>query len=71
MTTRHSELVPQLPRQGSLHFRLMHARLKEHSLFVTHSGRQVGGIPIKSGKHEQDGDCPIMRHSEFGPHGDG
>lgn len=49
----------------------MQARLLAHSEFETHSGRQFGGVPIYSRRHEQDGDSPIARHSEFGPQGDG
>lgn len=49
----------------------MHAKLFEHSVLETHSGRQFGGAPMKSLKQEQDGVSPIGLHSEFGPHGDG
>jgi hypothetical protein len=49
----------------------MHAKLLEHSELLTHSGRQLGGEPTYSFKHEHDGESPIGRHSEFGPHGDG
>lgn len=49
----------------------MHARLVEHSEFEMHSGRQLGGVPINSRRHEQDGESPIGRHSELAPHGDG
>lgn len=71
LTTRHSALIPQVPGQGSLHLLLMQARLEAHSLLDTHSGLQFGGDPIKSGRHEQDGDSPTARHSAFGPQGDG
>lgn len=63
--------IPQDPKQGSLHFSLMQANLLEHSELIEHSGRQFGGLPIYSDKQEQDGEPPISRHSEFGPHGDG
>lgn len=36
-----------------------------------HSGRQFGGLPMKFGKHEHDGESPDTLHSEFGPQGDG
>ena len=49
----------------------MHAKLLGHSELLTHSGRQLGGEPIYSFKHEQDGESPTGRHSELGPHGDG
>lgn len=71
LTTRHSVLTPQEPGQGSLHFLFMQAKLNEHSLLVTHSGLQLGGTPLKSGKQEQDGDSPITLHTEFGPQGEG
>lgn len=52
------ELSPHNPGHGSLHFILIHAKLYEHSLLLTHSGLQLGGAPIYSDKHEQDGDVP-------------
>lgn len=42
-----------------------------HSEFEAHSGRQFGGDPVKSGKHEHDGESPETRHSELGPQGEG
>lgn len=57
--------------QGSLHFLFIQAKLKEHSLFVIHSGLQLGGVPIKSGKQEQEGESLIILQAEFGPQGDG
>jgi len=36
-----------------------------------HSGLQFGGEPIKSGKQEHEGDCPLTWHCELGPHGEG
>lgn len=59
------------PGQGSLHFMFIHALLYEHSLLVIHSGLQLGGEPINSGKHEQEGVSPFVWHWELGPHGDG
>lgn len=37
--------VPQDPGQGSRHLSLMHAKLLEHSWWMTHSGLQFGGLP--------------------------
>ena len=68
LTTRHSVLEPHEPGQGSLHFRLMQAKLLEHSLLLTHSGLQFGGEPIKSGKQAQDGLSLIVWYMELGPH---
>lgn len=42
-----------------------------HSGLIVHSGRQFGGVPIKLAKQEQEGEPPISRHCEFGPHGVG
>lgn len=49
----------------------MQACIEEHSEFVTHSGLQLGGEPIKSFKHEQEGLSPFALHSELGPQGEG
>lgn len=69
--TVHWAKVPQEPGQGSLHFSLIQAWLREQSEFTVHSGRQFGGLPIKFGKQEQE-DMPLLsRHSAFGPQGDG
>lgn len=62
LTTRHSAFNPQVPGHGSLHFFFIQAKLKEHSLLATHSGRQFGGEPVNSGKQEQDGESPIGLH---------
>jgi len=32
---------------------------------------QFGGEPIKSGKQEHEGDCPLTWHWELGPQGEG
>lgn len=60
-----------MPGHGSPHFWRIHARWLEHSLLLTHSGLQLGGVPINSGKQEQDGLSPATWHWEFGPQGDG
>lgn len=49
----------------------MHASMLEHSGLMVHSGLQLGGIPKYPTKQEQEGDLPMLRHSELGPHGDG
>lgn len=36
-----------------------------------HSGRQLGGVPMKPVRHAHDGDPLISLHSELGPQGDG
>lgn len=71
LTTLQSAFKPQLPGQGSLHFWLIHARCNAHSLLLIHSGRQFGGVPVNSGKHEHDGASPIALHWALGPHGFG
>lgn len=71
LTTRHWAFWPHDPGHGSLHFWLIHAKWLEHSELLIHSGLQFGGEPMNSFKQLQDGDSPIGRHSEFGPHGDG
>lgn len=49
----------------------MHAKLYEQSEFEVHSGRQAGGEPTYSGKHEHDGLPFTSWHCELGPHGEG
>jgi hypothetical protein len=36
------------------------------SVFIVHSGLQLGGLPLYCGKQEQDGEFPTLR-----PHGEG
>lgn len=67
----HTALGAHVPGHGSLHFILIHVRWYEHSLLLTHSGRQFGGEPMKLGAHEHDGEFPLTWHWEFGPQGDG
>lgn len=64
LITLHCAPTPHEPGQGSLHFSLMQARLLGHSELITHSGRHCGGVPVYSGKHEQDGEPPISLHCE-------
>lgn len=70
-TVLHIAFSPQEPGQGSLHFWLMHAKLLGHSLLLIHSGLQLGGEPVNSGKQEHDGELLITWHCAFGPQGDG
>lgn len=56
---------------GSKHLLLIQAKFDSHSELTTHSGRQFGGEPIKSGKQEQTA-CPLVSlHWLLGPHGEG
>lgn len=70
-TTWHLAAIPQVPGHGSIHFWFTQAWFKGHSELVTHSGLQVGGLPIKPGIHEQTAWLLISRHWLFGPQGDG
>lgn len=54
-----------------MHFCLTHALLRGHSGFVTHSGRQCGGLPMYSGEHEQIAFWFTDLHILYGPHGEG
>ncbi len=54
LTTWQSAFAPQTPSQGSTHFLLVpQARCSAQSLFFRHSGRQLGGWPMKPCWHEQ------------------
>lgn len=70
-TMLQTAFMPQDPGQGSLHLWLMHAKLLGHSLLLIHSGLQLGGEPVNSGRQEHDGESLITWHWAFGPHGDG
>lgn len=63
--------MPQDPIQGSLHLRPIHAKLLRHSLLLIHSGLQLGGEPIYSGRHAQEGASFITWHTALAPQGDG
>lgn len=71
LTVWQRAFIPHVPGQGSLHFWLMHDLSCEHSELTTHSGRQFGGAPVNSGKHEQTAWLFTSRHWLFKPHGDG
>ncbi|KAJ4432721.1 hypothetical protein ANN_21358 [Periplaneta americana] len=71
LMTLHCAPAPQDPGQGSRHFSLRQAKLLGHSELITHSGRQLGGLPVYVGRQEQEGVPPTSWHCEYGPHGDG
>lgn len=72
VTTRQSAFAPQEPGHGSLHFWFKHARLLAQSLFIRHSGRQLGGEPIWPERHVHFGVESVETwHWENGPHGEG
>lgn len=71
LTTEHSALTPQLPGQGSLHFWLTQALESSQSELTIHSGRQVGGLPIKPSIHLQTAIPFTSWQWLFGPQGDG
>lgn len=70
-TVWHTEFVPHAPGQGSTHLWFLQALLNKHSELTTHSGRQPGGLPTYSRKHEQTAWPWFSLHSLFGPHGEG
>lgn len=45
LTTWQCASRPQVPGQGFIHFWFTHASFNGHSLLVTHSGLQFGGVP--------------------------
>lgn len=49
----------------------MQAKWFEHSLLLTHSGLQFGGVPMYWAKQEHAGESPDTLHSELAPQGDG
>lgn len=63
----HRALNPHEPMHGSWHCWEIQARLDGHSWWITHSGRQFGGVPNIPNEHEQTGRPSITWHSEFGP----
>lgn len=50
---------------------LIQAKLRGQSPFIRHSGLQLGGRPMKSGKQLHDANWFTTAHCEFGPQGDG
>lgn len=63
--------MPHVPGQGSPHFWFKQASFWRHSELITHSGRQVGGLPINPSTQEHTAWSFISRHLLFGPHGVG
>lgn len=63
--------MPHVPGQGFIHFWFIHAWLKRHSELVTHSGLQVGGLPINPSTQEHTAWPLISLHLLYGPHGEG
>ena len=64
--------MPQRPGHGSWHFLFMHALSDGQSELTTHSGLQLGGEPIISGRQEQSHLSPIcLGELLFAPHGFG
>jgi len=71
LTTLQYALFPQIPGQGSTHFLFTQAKFVGHSALVVHSGRHIGGFPIKYGKQEHTAWLLSSLHWLFGPHGEG
>lgn len=71
LTTWQLAFAPQELTHGSWHFWLMQAKLLAHSLLLTHSALQLGGLPIKSDKHIHSDLSSRAWQCEFGPHGFG
>lgn len=71
LITRHSAFSPQDPGQGSRHLELIQDLVDGQSGFMTHSGLQLGGVPMYDGRQAHSGLLLTLRHWEFGPHGDG
>jgi hypothetical protein len=64
--------MPQTPGHGSRQENSIQAKFLEHWEFEVHSGRQFGGVPIYFGRQEHAGtEFPRLRHSEYGPQGEG
>ena len=71
LTAVHRALYPQAPTHGSEHFCWMQALLLGHSALRTHSGRQLGAVPMYPGLQEQ-ASCPLTSlQMELGPQGSG
>lgn len=64
-------LRPQLPGHGSIHFWLVHASFGAQSELTTHSGRQVGGAPIKPLMQVHVACILCCLQRLLGPQGDG
>lgn len=71
LTTWHLALIPHVPGHGSTHLLFRHAWVRGHSALTTHSGLQVGGLPICPGWHEHTAISFTILHKLFEPQGDG
>ena len=67
-----SVFIPQVAKlQGSTHFWFSQDLSNKHSELVRHSGRQLGGEPVKLGIQEQMAWPFISLHWLWGPQGEG
>lgn len=64
-------LLAHCPTHGFTHRLLMQALSIAHSLFIVHSGRQLGGVPTNSDWQLHTAWELTSRHWLFGPQGDG
>jgi len=71
LATLQRALNPQAFTHGSEHFWRIQALVGGHSGLMEHSGRQLGGVPMKVAAHEQAAFPFSTLHSELGPQGDG
>lgn len=69
--TAQDVFKPHVPGHGSVHFCSMHALFEGHSELTTHSGLQLGGLPIYVGAQEQTAWSFTSLHWLFGPQGEG
>lgn len=69
LMTWHSAFVPHDPSQGFWHLLFIHANWAGQSVLITHSGLQLGGVPIYPMLHSHAAVSPTARHLLFGPHG--
>lgn len=67
--TLHCAFSPQVPMHGSVHFSEIQASFDLHSEFEMHSGLQLGGTPLISGRHEHVGRPSLILHKELRPQG--
>lgn len=70
-TTWHSAFVPHKLGHGFVHFCCTQTWLAGHSELDMHSGLQFGGVPLYSGRHEQEDNSLTTWQRAYGPHGDG
>lgn len=58
----HCVFIPQLPGHGSIHFFRIQALSELHSELIVHSGLQLGGLLMYSGKQLHTACSLITRH---------